>query len=192
MQSHTMTAGTFDSSSDSAKSYSGWVIAAGITSLVLGTAAVIYNGTATVASVVIFGWLLMVAGVVQVGHAFQVRTWSGFFLYLLDGIIRASVGTLMVLYPGSGAQALTLLLSFYFVVAGLFRTIGSIYLRFPSWGWSVASGLLSLALGVMLAIQWPASGQWFIGFAVGVDLILYGWALLMFVAAVKKLFPSYA
>ena len=192
MTSQTMTSGVFESIGDSARNYRGWVIFAGITSLVLGTAAVIYTGTATIASVVLFGWLLMLAGVMQIVHAFQVRTWSGFFLYLLDGIIRAAVGTLMVLYPGAGAQALTLLLSLYFIVAGIFRTIGSTVLQFPSWGWSVASGLISVVLGVMLAMQWPASGTWFIGFAVGLDLILYGWALLMFAAAVKKLSASFA
>jgi uncharacterized membrane protein HdeD (DUF308 family) len=46
--------------------------------------------------------------------------------------------------------------------------------RFPSWGWSVASGLISVALGVMLALQWPTSGLWFIGFAVGIDMIFSG------------------
>jgi len=68
----------------------------------------------------------------------------------------------------------------------------SLRLKFPSWGWSVASGLVSVALGVMLAMQWPASSTWFIGFAVGLDLFLYGWALLMFAAAVRKLTPSFA
>jgi uncharacterized membrane protein HdeD (DUF308 family) len=192
MRAKTMTADLFESGSDIIKSYRSWVITAGITLLVLGTAAVIYDVKATSASVVLIGGLLLVAGLVQIAHAFQVLTWSGFFLYLLDGVVRATVGTLMVMYPGSGAQALTLLLSFYFIVAGVFRTIGSIILQFPSWGWSVASGLLSVALGVMLALQWPASGQWFIGFVVGLDLILYGWALLMFAAAVKQLSPSYA
>ena len=190
MASQTMTADVFDGGG-SARSAHGWLIAAGITSLALGTAAVIYDSTATIASVVLFGWLLMFAGLMQIAHAFQVRSWSGFFLYLLDGLVRAAVGTLMVIYPTSGAQALTLVLSFYFIVAGVFRTIGSISLQFPSWGWSVASGLISIALGAMLAAQWPSSGQWFIGLAVGIDLILYGWALLMFAAAIKQL-PSYA
>ncbi len=99
---------------------------------------------------------------------------------------------MMVIYPGAGAEALTLLLSFYFVVGGTFKAIASGALRFPSWGWSVASGLVSIALGVMLAMQWPASSMWFIGFVVGLDLMLYGWALLMFAAAVNKLSPSYS
>jgi uncharacterized membrane protein HdeD (DUF308 family) len=48
----------------------------------------------------------------KIGHAFQIRTWSGFFLYLLDGFLRATVGTRLVVYPGSGALTLTLVLSF--------------------------------------------------------------------------------
>src|SRR5262245_28401046 len=148
--------------------------------------------SSTTAPVVVFGGLLMFAGLLQIGYAFQIRYWSGFFLYLLDGIIRATVGTLLVAYPGSGAQALTLVLCFYFIAGGLFKTFGSIVLQFPSWGWSVVGGLVSVALGVALAMQWPASSTWFIGFAVGIDLILYGGALLMFASALKKLSAALA
>jgi uncharacterized membrane protein HdeD (DUF308 family) len=164
----------------------GWMIFAGTAMLALGTAAMIYAMAATIASVVVFGWLLMLAGGVQIVHAFQVRTWSGFFLYLLDGIVRATVGTLLVVYPGAGAQAITLVLSFYFVASGLFRTVASSILQLPKWGWAVVSGLLSITLGVLLAMQFPTSAEWFIGFAVGLDLIFSGWALLMLASAVKK------
>ena len=191
MTTHTMTADMFGGG-DSAKSYRGWIIFAGIAMLLTGTAAVIYNVTATFASVIAFGWLLLLVGATQIVHAFQVRSWSGFFLYLLDGIIRAAVGTMLVIYPGIGAEALTLVLSLYFIVGGLFKTFASIALQFPSWGWSVASGLVSVALGVMLVMQWPIASLWFIGFAVGLDLMLYGWALLMFASAVNKLSPSYS
>ena len=56
----------------------------------------------------------------------------------------------------------------------------------------MASGAVSVALGVMLAMQWPTSATWFIGFAVGLDLILYGWALLMLSAAMKKVANAFA
>jgi uncharacterized membrane protein HdeD (DUF308 family) len=190
MTSQTMTAGAF-AGGESDGSVRNWVLFAGVASLLLGTAAIIYDGTATIVSVVVFGWLLVFAGFTQIAHAFQVRNWSGFFLYLLDGIVRTTVGGLLVVRPGSGAEALTLVLSFYFIAGGLFKTFGSMVLRFPSWGWSVASGLVSVVLGALLAMQWPASGLWFIGLAVGIDLVLYGWALVMFAVAIKRLSPSH-
>jgi uncharacterized membrane protein HdeD (DUF308 family) len=191
MSSHTLTA-TRSQVGQNVASVRGWLTAVGVASMVLGTAAIVYNGISTIASVVVFGSLLMLFGGLQVVHALQVREWSGFFLYLLDGIIRATVGTLLVMYPGTGALSLTLVVSFYFIAGGLFKAFGATMLKFPSWGWSVVSALISVALGVMLVLQWPASSTWFIGFAVGVELFFYGWALLMFAAAIKSLVPSNA
>src|SRR5690348_16621303 len=98
MSSQTMTADAYFDG-ESRTNFRSWVIFAGITSLVLGIAAVIYANTATTVSVVLFGALLLIAGAMQLVHAFQVRTWSGFFLYLLDGIIRTTVGALLMVYP---------------------------------------------------------------------------------------------
>jgi uncharacterized membrane protein HdeD (DUF308 family) len=42
----------------------------------------------------------------------------------------------------------------------------------------------------MVATGWPTSALWFIGFAIGLDLIFSGWALLMLAAAANQLFPS--
>jgi uncharacterized membrane protein HdeD (DUF308 family) len=191
MQSHTMTADAF-ADGESASHFRTWVTFAGILLMALGAAAVIYDRTATIDSVFVFGWVLALAGAMQIVHAFQVRDSSRFSIYLLDGIFRATVGTLLVVYPGAGAQALTLVLSFYFIAGGLFRTTIAFALRYPSWGWTVASGVIAAALGVMLAMQWPTSALWFIGFAVGIDLIFSGWALLMLASVVKQLFPSNA
>ena len=107
-----------------------------------------------------------------------------------NGVIRTAVGLMLVAYPHAGAEAMTLVLCFYFVVGGIFKMFASTVLKFPSWGWSVASGAISIVLGVALLLQWPQASFWFIGFAVGVDLMLYGWALLMFASAMKKLSPS--
>jgi uncharacterized membrane protein HdeD (DUF308 family) len=167
-------------------------IFAGIALLAFGIAAVVYNVSATILSVFLIGCVLIGAGCVQFVHAFQVRDWSGFFLYLLDGILRASVGALIIAYPGLAAVTLTFVLSVYFIVGGLFRAIGSTFMQYRNWGWAAASGLVSVALGAMLAMQWPVSGLWFIGFAVGLDLILHGWGLLMFGAAAKTLSPTHA
>jgi len=191
MTTQTMTATIFTGGEGDSR-VRNWVIFAGIVSLLLGVVAIVYNGASTIASVIVFGWLLMITGFVQIGQAFQLRYWSGFFLFLLDGIVRAIAGTLLVLYPGAGAQALTLVLSFYFIAGGIFKASASTVLRFPSWGWSVFSAIISIVLGVLLVTQWRTASTWFIGFAVGVDLIFYGWALLMFAAAIKKLLPAHA
>jgi uncharacterized membrane protein HdeD (DUF308 family) len=145
--------------------------------------------TATFATVLVFGWLLLASGVVALVHAFRTMTWNGFFLSLLSALFRGFTGYLLLRYPLAGAASLTLLLASFFVVGGVFRAIGAAMVKFPRWGWSVFSGVISLVLGVMLLTQLPVSSIWFIGFAIGVDLIFDGVSLVGFATAIHT-FPK--
>jgi uncharacterized membrane protein HdeD (DUF308 family) len=152
----------------------GWFIALGIALIVLGGVCIFGDVTATLATVLAFGWLLIVGAVVALIQAFQVRTWSGFFLFFLSALLRGFTGYMLVRYPIAGEYGLTLVLASLFVVGGVFRAIGAGALQFPQWGWAVFSGIVSVALGVMLLTQLPTSSLWFIGLAIGVDFIFDG------------------
>jgi len=165
----------------------GWYLAVGIFFIVLGAACVIGDVSATFATVLVFGWALLLSGVFALVHAFRTHTGKGFLLSLLSALLRGFTGYLLIRYPLAGAASLTLILASFFIVGGLFRAIGSGMLKFPHWGWSVVSGLVSVALGVMLLSQMPASSVWFIGFAIGVDLIVDGASLIGFASAAHNL-----
>jgi uncharacterized membrane protein HdeD (DUF308 family) len=51
----------------------------------------------------------------------------------------------------------------------------------------VFSGIVSVALGIILLTQMPVSSLWFIGFAIGLDLILEGVSLVGFARAIHRL-----
>jgi len=117
-------------------------------------------------------------------------TWSGFFLFLLSALFRGFTGYLLVRYPVAGAEGLTLVLASFFIVGGLFRAVGSGMAKFPRWGWAVVSGVISVILGVMLLWQMPITALWFIGFAIGVDLIVDGVAVTGFAATIHNVLPD--
>jgi len=170
-----------------------WFLALGIVFIILGAVCVIGNVTATFATVLVFGWLLLFSGVFALIHGIRTHSWSGFLLSLLSALLRGFTGYLLIRYPAAGAVSLTLVLASFFIVGGLFRAIGAGMLKFPRWGWSVFSGLVSLALGVMLLAEMPVSSIWFIGFAIGIDLIVDGASLIGFATAIHTLpgFPAY-
>ncbi len=168
----------------------GWFLALGILLMVLGAICIIGNVTATFATVLAFGWLLLISGVIALVHAFGTRNWSGFFLHLLSALFRGFTGYLLIRYPLAGAASLTLILASFFVVSGMFRAIAAGMMKFPRWGWAVFSGIVSVALGVMLLAQMPLSSIWFIGFAIGVDLIFDGASLVGFGTAIHQIFPK--
>lgn len=152
----------------------GWFLALGIALIILGAACILGAATATLATVLAFGWLLLLGAVFALIQALRTRTWSGFFLCLLSALLRGFTGYLLIRYPLEGEMSLTLILASFFIVGGLFRAIGASALQFPQWGWAAFSGIISVALGVMLLMQMPLSGLWFIGLAIGIDFVFDG------------------
>ena len=72
-------------------------------------------------------------------------------------------------------------------VTGVFRVAGASAIQFPRWGWTAFSGVISAILGISLLVAWPSASTYFVGMAIGIDLILDGAALLGFAAAVHNL-----
>src|SRR5437764_3743559 len=165
----------------------GWFLALGIVMIVFGMIALAIMPAATIGTVLILGWLMIFSGIVEAVHGFQVRSWGGFFLHLLGGIVGVLIGLLVVTHPVAGALAWTLLFASFFTVIGIFRVAAAITLKFPHWGWAVFDGIVTLALGILLWAEWPFSGFWFLGLAVGISLILRGWSYLMFALAIHSL-----
>lgn len=157
----------------------GWLLALGVVLFILGIVALGATVMATLASVLLFGWLLFFGGILQAAHALWSARWSGFFLHLLGGVFDVVVGLIMIANPFVGALSLTLLLAAFFTVVGLFRIVGAVTLRFRNWGWLLLSGIVSVILGILIWAQWPASSLWVIGTFVGIDLLFNGWWLIM-------------
>lgn len=152
--------------------------ALGIVFMTLGLFCIFYSGIATAATVLVLGWMLLFSGIVSLIQSFWVRNWNGFFLFFLNALLRGVLGYLLLRHPLAGAAGVTLVLGSLFVVGGLFRIVGASVLRFPSWGWAVLSGIVSLVLGVVVLAHMPVMSVFFLGIVVGVDLLTDGIAFV--------------
>ncbi|WP_395849338.1 HdeD family acid-resistance protein [Cystobacter fuscus] len=139
----------------------------------------------SVASVIFFGSMLVVAGVFEVVHAFRVRKTGPFLMFMLGGVLSIVVGAMVLARPGSGLVAMTLLLAGYFFASGLFRGITSIVDRYAGWGWDFAYGIVSVVLGVIISAQMPASTLWALGLVVGVEILSRGISIMAGSLAVR-------
>ena len=165
----------------------GWFLVSGIVLMVLGIACLGKAQTATTFSILALGWVLAISGVFWLISSFQAWTWGGFFVYLLNAILRCVTGYLLIRHPDAGAEGVTMVLAALFIVGGIFRVVGASAIQFPRWGWTVFSGLVSVALGVYLLATWRTTGTYFIGIAIGVDLIFDGASLVGFAGAIHSL-----
>ena len=165
----------------------GWFLVFGVLLMILGAACVGKAQTATTFSILALGWVLAISGVVWLVSSFYAWSWGGFFVYLLNAIIRGVTGYLLIRHPDAGAEGVTMLLAALFIVGGLFRAAGASVIQFPRWGWTVFAGLVSVALGVYLVATWSTSSTFFVGIAIGIDLIFDGTALMGFAGAIHSL-----
>jgi uncharacterized membrane protein HdeD (DUF308 family) len=164
-----------------------WFLVGGIVLVVLGAACIVKSQTATTFSILALGWVLAISGVVWLVGALQTWTWGGFFVYLLNAIIRGVTGYLLIRHPDAGAAGITMVLAALFIVGGLFRAIVAGKIQFPRWGWTVFAGLVSVALGVYLLATWASTSTFFLGLAIGIDLVFDGASLVGFAGAIHSL-----
>ena len=166
----------------------GWMLALGVCVLILGILAVIYALAFTIASVLVFGWILVIAGIVGGIQAIRHRANGHLFLFVLNAVLSIVLGVMLLRNPVTGALVLTLLLAMYFLVAAVFRIVMAFRMRgVPGWGWLLFDGIITLILGILIWAHWPVSGLWVIGLFIGIDLIVVGWSEVMMALAVRAI-----
>src|SRR5215467_8979942 len=168
----------------------GWCLALGVFLIALGIIACGMAVATTLLSTLVLGWILLIAGAGLAVLSFLTGKWSGFLLTMAAGILSIVAGIEFVSYPLSGAAAINIIIGTVLLVAGTFRLLSSVVMRFPNWGWALVSGIVAFALGVILLRNWQSTSLWFLGFAVGVDLILHGISWITFSLGIHRLTGS--
>lgn len=167
----------------------GWFFVWGIALLILGIITISYIIPATLISVILLGYLILISGIVIIIDAltFWWQKGSGFFIHLIMGILYFAVGIVLIKIPLEASMTLTLFLGLFYSIIGIFRILYSLSLRTPRWGWSLFNGIISLLLGIFILANWPATGLYIIGLFVGIDLIFCGWSYIMTSLAARSL-----
>jgi uncharacterized membrane protein HdeD (DUF308 family) len=162
-----------------------FLLAMGVALILLGGAAVGLSFSATLATVQVFGILLLVGAIFQVVTALWGRCWRGSFLHLLAGVLYLIAGVFTIEDPLEVVMGLTLLVTASLLVCGVLRIIQSAIERFDGWGWEFLNGTVSLLLGMAIWRQWPLSGLWVIGLFVGIEMLFSGLSWVMLGLAVR-------
>jgi uncharacterized membrane protein HdeD (DUF308 family) len=166
----------------------GWIIALGIVLAVLGFVAIWRARAATLISVGFLGALLLVSAVSVLVFAFSVAGyWTDFFAHVLWAILLAIIGLMLVARPAISAEAITLVMAFYFIAAGVLGIGYALFSHIDGVWLYVLDGIVSAVLGCLLLAGWPLSGLWAIGLFIGIDLILKGGAIVALGLALRAI-----
>jgi uncharacterized membrane protein HdeD (DUF308 family) len=136
---------------------------------------------ATLAVTILIGWLFLVSGIIGLVTTFWMRNAPGFWWALLSAVLGIVVGIMLLASPLTGAFSLTLVLVAFFVIEGVASIMFALDHRKEmsgQWGWMLASGIIDLALAIMIFAGLPSTAAWAVGLLVGINMIFGGSALI--------------
>jgi uncharacterized membrane protein HdeD (DUF308 family) len=151
-------------------------MAAGVAMIVIGVLASLAPLASGIVFNLLFGALMIGAGIVELVDAFRAGKWQRGVLGALAGILTLATGFLAVARPVVGLVALTMVFIGYLIFVGAFRIVMAFQVPTGAGGkfWTFMSGVVSLLLAALAIIQMPITSVWLIGTYVGVSLILAG------------------
>jgi len=153
----------------------------GIVLLVLGVLAVLVPVIATLAVTILFGWLFLVSGAIGLVSTFWMRQAPGFWWSLVSAALGIVVGLVLLASPLGGALSLTLVLIAFFIVEGAASIMFALDHRREltgRWGWMLLSGVIDLALAMMIFAGLPSTAAWAVGLLVGINMLFGGAAMI--------------
>ena len=147
---------------------------------------------ASVTLTLFVGWMLMLYGIVSGFQAFtadvpgRTKAWRA-----LNALLAVLVGLYHVALPLSGTITLTFLLAVWFFGTGLFSLTAAWQWRGRSeTPWLAVSGLLSVLLGILIAVSLPSSAAWAIGLLVGIQMIWWGTDALVAASVLRRMLDA--
>jgi len=157
----------------------GWFVGLGVLFILAGLFALGNLMAGTLVSILFIGAAMTVAGIAHIIHAFQVREWGSFLMWLLTGILYTAAGLLIAYNPLLGASVITLFIGIALIASGVMRIVVAFGMRgHAGWGWMLAAGAITLLLGLTIAAHWPINSLWVLGLFLGIDLLFTGVALV--------------
>ncbi|GAA4775721.1 HdeD family acid-resistance protein [Stakelama sediminis] len=158
-----------------------WMLGYGIVSVIIGLLALLAPVAATLASALVVGIFLILAGVSALLMAFAARGHETNGYAVLFGILSLIIGILIWWAPAAGAFSLTLLIVTWLVLRGGLEIAWSMKLQRHR-TWMFVLGLINLLLALLVIFTLPLSALTLPGYILGISFLITGinaivWAL---------------
>ncbi|MDE2466778.1 MAG: HdeD family acid-resistance protein [Alphaproteobacteria bacterium] len=168
----------------------GWFLVEGCVLTVLGGAAIVLPTVASLATTILFGWLLMIGGLVGLLSSWSARNAPGRGWALVSAMLAIVAGGALIWFPIAGLMSLTLVLAAFLTVDGVVSILYALdHRRHESqrWAFLLVNGVLDIALAMLILWWLPGSAAWILGLVLGIDLVFAGVSLVAMALAARKL-----
>ena len=158
-----------------------WLQIEGAVLIALGIGAVIVPASAGATAAAVFGWILVIMGVLGLGSALSARPHLHLGWSLASAIATIVAGLIVALFPLAGTTVLVCVIAAWLVLDGFSSLRIGLGLKRAGarpWIWPFGSAIVDWVLAAFVLALGPFGGAALVGVIVGIDLILGGAALL--------------
>lgn len=157
-----------------------WLVV-GIISILGGIFALFNPLSASLAAEQLAGFVFLFVGVLQFIALFRAPSTGGKVLAAIGGVLGILIGFELLQNPLQGILTLTMVIAILFMATGIVRVIVAFGLRGTAAFLPVLiSGLISVALAIMIFSGYPQSATLILGILLAVELISNGISLIMY------------
>jgi uncharacterized membrane protein HdeD (DUF308 family) len=168
------------------------VVAGGLAS-VLGVVAMIVPSVTAITMSVFMGCLLLVGSTSVLASVLQERGLLPIAAWVLIAAVWAGAGAWVLAVPLAGAVSLTVVIIAWLLADGVLRAlVAAVHTDLSGPFWVGFGGVLSVALGFLIWLDFPSSAVWALGFVAGVNLVYLGLNLTVLGLAGRQLAAAQA
>ncbi len=163
------------------------VILIGLLVLLLGIVAVAYPAGIGKFTTIVIGVFLVLGGVIRLTFAIISISMGSLLMRYLYAILMIVAGIWVISNPNVSLSILTLIMAVYFIIDGI-NEIAYSFTLMPVGGglYLLTSGVVAIALGILVFLKWPESSNYALGIYLGIKLIFDGAMLSMAGYSVRK------
>ena len=130
---------------------------------------------------------MILAGGAEIAMGLKARTWGWLAIWILVGLLYIVAGAFALAQPLVAAAAYTLLIGAALLITGVARIVAAFRLPTGNKAMIGLAGGVTVVLGLMILLSWPASGLFVLGTFLGIDLLFYGLSWITFGMRLKNL-----
>jgi uncharacterized membrane protein HdeD (DUF308 family) len=147
----------------------------------LGGIAVVLPVIGGLVIAILFGWLLIVSGLVGMLVTLGHRHRPGFWWALLSDLLAMIIGTMLYAWPAGGLVSMSLALGCFLGLDGVLALLLARehrHSRTAKWSWLAANGILDLVFAGIILVWLPQAQIWALGVLIGADMVFGGATLV--------------
>jgi len=166
-----------------------WFIAEGVVLILLAIVAAVLPLGAGLAAALVFGWVLILSGVMGFVAMFGHRGHAHWLWAALSALVAFVAGVLILWRPIFGAIALAVFIAAYLLVDAVALTGIGLDQRkrgAKGWIWLIVSSAVDLVLAAIILAMGPLHDVVLLGFFIAFDLLMAGIALITIGFAARR------